>query len=283
MTEPKNISTKTLEFDLSCSITYHWSGKFKSPNAEWMHLTRKLLDFELFVVTSGTLYIALGQTNYTVRTGEYLLMPPGANQHGYRASDCSFYWLHFIPENTSQTSSSKVFFTALPEQGELAATERIVVLMKQLQDSDRRYGMSSLNNSLTSAVLAEISAQCLIKNKYTKDSATQLFNDISDYINWHVCENIRVADIADYFGYNGKYLSAMFKKWSGSSIKQYIIQVKMDHAKAELTDTNHSISQIGYSIGYNDPHNFANAFKKATGLTPGDYRKSYSKRRLVYQ
>ena len=115
------------------------------------------------------------------------------------------------------------------------------------------------------------------------DSATQLFNDISDYINWHVCENIRVTDIADYFGYNGKYLSAMFKKWSGSSIKQYIIQVKMDHAKAELTDTNHSISQIGYSIGYNDPHNFANAFKKVTGLTPGDYRKSYSKRRLVYQ
>ena len=195
MSEPKNTCMNTLEFDLSHPLSYHWAGKFKSPNAEWMHLTRQLSDFELFVVTSGTLYIASKQTEYTVQTGEYLLMPPGANQHGYRASDCSFYWLHFVPE-TIQSQNTKSL-TILPEQGELTAIDRIVVLMKQLQDSDRRYGMSFLNNFLTSAVLAEISAQCLIKNKYTKDSTTQLFNDISDYIKWHVCENIQVADIAD--------------------------------------------------------------------------------------
>ncbi|MDE7298948.1 MAG: AraC family transcriptional regulator [Lachnospiraceae bacterium] len=307
-------------FDLSEPFRYHWAGKFRSPNAEWMHLTRRLSDFELIVVTNGTLYIADGLVEYTVRTGEYLLMAPTPAQHGSRPSDCSFGWLHFAaPENWSTLESAPTSgrppasvsvpprqassgsaptrqaasgsaparqaddTLLLPEQGELKSIERIVVLMKQLQDSDRRYGMGRLNDSLTSVILCEISAQSLLPAKYTKDGAEQLFQDISYYINWHVCENLRVAEIADYFGYNEKYLSTLFRKWSGSSIKQFIVQTKMDHAKAELCETNHSVAQIGYSIGYSDPHNFSNAFKKATGLTPGEYRSAYAKHRLFYQ
>ncbi|MBQ8846333.1 MAG: helix-turn-helix transcriptional regulator [Lachnospiraceae bacterium] len=59
-----------------------------------------------------------------------------------------------------------------------------------------------------------------------------------------------------------------------------MIQKKMEYAKAELAETNHSVSQIGYTLGYSDPHNFSNAFKKETGLTPSEYRDSYAKRKL---
>ena len=63
-------------FDLSVPFRYHWAGKFRSPNDEWMHLTRRLTDFELMVVTDGILHIADGSTEYAVQTGEYLLMAP---------------------------------------------------------------------------------------------------------------------------------------------------------------------------------------------------------------
>lgn len=296
-------------FDPALPLQYHYAGKFKAPNAEWMHLTRQLMDFELVVVTQGTLYIGADQAKYTVAPGEYLLMAPVCHQYGTRAGDCSFYWLHFdsaqamragtegmekssisLPETSpdaaalngsretpGQTGSTTLFF---PEQGPLPAVERIIILMKQLQDSDRRYGFSALNNLLAGAILSELALQSENRGKYAHQKETQLFSDIRDYIRLHVSEQLRVGAIADYFGYNEKYLSTIFRQWAGVPLKQYILQVKMDQAKAELSDTNRPISQIGYSLGYGDPHNFTNAFRKFTGLTPGAYREGYSKRRL---
>lgn len=279
---------KVFKFNSATPFQYNFAGKFTAPNSEWMHLTRQLFDFELFVVTEGILYIAENDTQYAVQKGEYLLMPPLVWQHGYQSSDCSFYWMHFMPTSSydvldSQKGTVEVdsISITLPAFGELQSFERMVVLMKQLQDSERRYGMKCLNNFNTSVILSELSAQSFISHKYNNgDNSSQLYNDIVDYITLNICSNLRVSDIADYFGYNEKYLTTYFKKWSKVPIKQFILQTKMEHAKAELSETNHSISQIGYNIGYADPHNFTNAFKKVTGLTPSDFRDSYSKRRL---
>lgn len=288
---------KYFQYDTSLPLRYHYAGKFKAPNAEWMHLTRQLMDFELIAVTEGTLYIAADSTEYAVHSGEYLLMAPVCRQYGSRAADCSFYWLHFgdtgavralcAQQKTEEHGGADIPAAAatpsllvFPEQGTLPAVERIIILMKQIQDSDRRYGSPSLNSFLASAILSELALQRQNRDRYAHSKETQLFSDIKDYIELHVSEQLRVSAIADYFGYNEKYLSTMFRQWAGIPVKQYILQVKMDHAKAELSDTNRSVSQIGYSLGYNDPHNFTNAFRKVTGLTPGDYRRSYSKRRL---
>ena len=46
--------------DAAC-FTYDLCGKFQSPSPEWMHLTRNLVNFELMVVTEGTLFI-VGRT-----------------------------------------------------------------------------------------------------------------------------------------------------------------------------------------------------------------------------
>lgn len=282
---------KVFKFNSATPFQYNFAGKFTSPNAEWMHLTRQLFDFELFVVTKGVLYISGNDNEYILEKGQYLLMPPYTWQHGYKSSDCSFYWLHFAPSSSYDVVESDnignepdSLSITIPEYGTLQSYERMVVLMKQLQDSERRYGIKSLNNFNTSVILSELGAQCFSRQRYNNsDNSSQLYNDIADYISLNICSNLRVSDIADYFGYNEKYLTTYFKKWSKVSIKQFILQTKMEHAKAELSETNHSISQIGYNIGYADPHNFTNAFKKVTGLTPSDFRDSYSKRRLYQE
>ena len=277
-----------LEFDSDIMFSHHWCGKFESPSDEWMHLTRNLIDFELMVVTQGTLYIADHQKEYVINKGEYILMPPTSNQHGYKKGGCSFYWLHFWYNKEYNLISNDEFTfnsekTYVPIIDKLTSSERVIILMKQLQDSDKRYHNASLNNSITTSILTEISCQnALYKKFYQPKQTKQVFNDIMDYVQYHSSENIKVSDIADYFNYNPKYLSTFFKNQSGVSLKQYMLQVKMDSAKAELSDTNHSISQIAYNVGFNDAHNFTNAFRKITGLSPSEYRQSYGKRALFY-
>lgn len=300
------------EFSLNTPFSYNWCGKFQAPNPEWMHLTRDLLDFELFVVTDGILYIGDHNHEYAINKGDFFLMAPTPYQHGYKSSDCSFYWMHFSPtspsydinENSSDyynicTEHFKTYnllsndtmpslihenSVIIPVSGTLTTIDRIIVLMKQLQDCDKRYHNYLLNNFITSTILTELSCQFAQYEKGShSNEKSQLYNDIADYVSWHICENIKVSEIADYFGYNEKYLSTFFHRMSGSPLKQFILQAKMDHAKAELTDTNRTVSQIAYNIGFSDPHNFTNAFKKITGLTPTEYRVSYAKRSLFYK
>jgi AraC-like DNA-binding protein len=149
--------------------------------------------------------------------------------------------------------------------------------MKQLQDSDRRYKEVSLNRYLCSAILSEISAQSFYHINKEKQLKEQLFHDILDYISWHIQERLSISEIAAYFGYNEKYFTTFFKKYAGIPLKQHILQSKMEHAKSNLSETTQPISQIAYSLGFSDAHNFSNAFHKVTGLSPSEYRASYNK------
>ncbi len=279
---------KNICFNKDVKIHYNWCGKFESPSAEWMHLTRDLIDFELMVVTEGDLYIADSQNEYVIHKGEYLLMHPDHFQHGYRQSYCKFYWIHFqISAEAFRLVDSDITIetgeNVVPAYGPLPFSDRIIILMKQLQDSDLRYHNSQLNDALTTAIVHELCSQSTTYRKQNNHKhSVQIYNDITDYIVYHACENIRVSQIAEYFGYNEKYLSTFFKKQSGISLKQFMIQTKIDVAKAELTDTNHSISQIAYNVGFNDTHNFTNCFKKITGLSPSAYRELYPKRALFH-
>lgn len=268
------------------------TGKFIAPSPDWIHLTRVLYDYELIVMTSGTLYLASGEQRFSVSKGEYLLLPPFTNQFGYQASECSFYWLHFSSENGIQVTAlpgtdqraddGKVI---LPQTGTLKSPEKIIVMMKQLQDSVRCYNEKTLNNYMSTVILCELYNQVFAAAPHPsgKSKQEQLYNDIVDYIKWSRSEHIKVSQIADHFGYNEKYLSHLFSKISGISLKQYMLQQKMELAKFLLTDTNQNINEVSLQLGYKDCHNFMKSFKKIVGLTPSEFRNAYAKRLLFYE
>lgn len=276
-----------LRFDTSLEFIYHWCGTFTAPNDDWIHITRSRDDYELMVVTDGTLYIADHAQDYTVEKGGYLLMPPTPFQHGTRSGSCRFYWLHFGYHNEQQDHEMLPCmpdyapgYLGIPVTGTLSSPERMIILMKQLQDSDRRYKESSLNRYLCSAILSELGAQLLHSPGKDKQLKEQLYSDILDYVSWHVQENLRIPEIAAHFGYNEKYLTTFFKKYAGISLKQHLLQSKMEFAKSSLSETTSPISQIAYSLGFSDAHNFSKAFRRITGLSPSEYRASYNKHNI---
>ncbi len=69
------------------------------------------------------------------------------------------------------------------------------------------------------------------------------------------------------------YFSRCFHDIVGVSFIDYCTQVRMEHAKQLLENTDKSIQEIAFSVGYNDEKYFSRTFKKLTGLIPSDYRK----------
>ena len=307
------------------------TGKFVAPSKDWMHMNRILFDYELVVVTKGTLYMSNGEQQFSVSHGEYLLLPPLSPQYGYKSSDCSFYWLHFSTEHAVQglrldtnhldtesdtanpDSDTKTDFSndshteadinidtfigsamppgkdeiVIPQYGKLTSVEKLIVLMKQLQDCVREYNDQTLNNYMTTTILCELSnqarTQSMEHNHRNLRKQDQLYNDIVDYIKWSRSEPLKVSQVANHFNYNEKYLSHLFRQKSGITLKQYMLEQKMELAKFLLTDSNQNINEIASQLGYKDSHNFMKSFKKIVGLTPTEFRNAYAKRLLFYE
>ncbi|MBX4260967.1 AraC family transcriptional regulator [Clostridium estertheticum] len=283
---------KYYEFSLVKPLKYNLTGKFQAPSPEWLHFTRYMQDYELIIVTEGVAYLQVEHQLYSIGKGEFLIFPPSAKQAGYKKSSCSFYWLHFAYENPVSILLLEEFPSELPEDkiyipthGKVENLEKIIVIMKHLQDSVRSYHNSIQNNYVCTTILCEISSQFLAKKNQENSSLKrkQFFNDIQDYIKWNRTNAIKVSEIAEHFGYNKRYISSLFSTIANVSLKQYIMQEKIELAKYLLCDTNDNVSEIAYQLGYNDSHNFMKGFKKLVGLTPTQYRNAYSTRLLFYE
>ncbi|MBE5938594.1 MAG: AraC family transcriptional regulator [Lachnospiraceae bacterium] len=274
-------------------VNYHLTGKFEALTDDWKHSLLLLSDYELFVITRGILYLEYNQRQYTVTEGEMLLLPPVAPPHnirkGYESSACSFYWMHFDTNEYTSFHPSEDSYLTIPEYARLASPEKIVILMKQLQDMLRAGASKNTLNYMTTSILCQVRDDINFSTESSPTDASdssirknrkQLYGDIVDYINHNINSKITVRQVAEHFGYNEKYLSHMFCKISGQTIKQFILQKKAEAASFFLTDTNLSIEEISDKLGYSDSHNFARSYKSQTGLAPTEYRNAFSKRIL---
>lgn len=93
---------RMLSFPAGQMMTYVNTGKFKAPSDDWQHANLYLAEYELFVMTEGTLYLSYNEERFTVERGEYLLLPPcNSWRKGFKPAYCSFYWLHFSFEQST--------------------------------------------------------------------------------------------------------------------------------------------------------------------------------------
>lgn len=87
-------------------------------------------------------------------------------------------------------------------------------------------------------------------------------------------QDIRVEDIADSLHLTRNYLTTLFKKETGKSIKQYLIYYRILTAMRMLLETDDSITSISFQVGFSDPLYFSKLFKAQVGQSPTEYRQS---------
>jgi AraC family transcriptional regulator len=94
------------------------------------------------------------------------------------------------------------------------------------------------------------------------------------FIEEHLGSDIGIGTLAALAGYSPDHFARLFKQSFGLSPYQFILQRRVERAKALLRDRSHSIAEVAMLCGFASQAHFHTTFKARTGVTPGVYRKS---------
>lgn len=112
---------------------------------------------------------------------------------------------------------------------------------------------------------------CKLLDDRKNTRSDKLVEQAKRYVQSHYTEKLSLTDIADALNISYGHLSNTFKKYTGTTLSDYIASVKIDHAK-ELIDTHQYLMyEISDMLGFDNPYYFSKVFKKITGISPREY------------
>jgi AraC family transcriptional regulator, transcriptional activator of pobA len=102
----------------------------------------------------------------------------------------------------------------------------------------------------------------------------QILNDFDVLLQKHYLENHHVSFYADMLNLTSNHMSEAIKEATGKSAKKRIDELLLLEAKSLLKQTNMTIKEVTYWLGFDDPSYFIKFFKQSEGMTPLAYKKA---------
>ncbi len=87
-------------------------------------------------------------------------------------------------------------------------------------------------------------------------------------------KKFNVQTLSKFLGVNADYFSHLFKNETGITFTKYLNQIRIEHAKRLLENTDLSVLEISYEAGFNTPTHFYKTFKAQTNVSPKEYKKN---------
>ena len=226
----------------------------------------------LFIyVTEGSLTIETELEVKEAREHEAVLLN-GEKPHLYRCDGfCRFLFFHYTGKDSAEITDaliaengSSVF--SFPKENDLQ-TFSIPMILNCL-DHD---GWDPLDlSAMIYFVLCALKKTCQGKEISRSSRPVRL---ALEFVRKHIREKITLQQMADAAGFSPYYLSRCFRRELGMSPIRYVSREKIRYAKAVLTASNSSVTEIAESLSYSSAASFINAFRAETGISPMQYRK----------
>jgi len=215
---------------------------------------------ELTVVFDGTLEYTVDGTVLRLTAGDMLYISKGSFRSRSVSKEAADY-ISFNFLTTEEIGLPRVLRGAVC--GEIVLLTAAYDKMETRAYSDQTEKYVHLLACIIS-VLEEIAASAQI---------SPLTKRIMEYIHSNLCRRITLADIGHQTFFSPIYCDTVFKRETGRSIIDYVIDRRIDEAKKLLLEGSMTLAQVAEAVGFADYNYFSRVFRKRSGYTPGAYKR----------
>jgi AraC-like DNA-binding protein len=97
---------------------------------------------------------------------------------------------------------------------------------------------------------------------------------VRDYIDAHLGDSIELVELSGIAGLSMFHFARQFKHSEGITPHHYLVSRRVERAKELLAETNLSLSEIAFAVGFADQSHLTRNFRQILRITPGQFRRS---------
>lgn len=259
---PSKLAQDMFLYPLQCGVFSYKPGYY---------LKRESFDsFLLMYIQKGEMDLEINGRNFNVSANSFVLLDC-YQSHAYSTSvgwEC--LWCHF------DGITARQFYESIVSRlgNVFVMPDPYPVLSKLTSILKIFYTGVVVREPLLSKYLNDILTEFMLylPSRINAVNYTSIAEEIITYITEHFAEDISVTELADKAGLSHYHFIRTFKKETGFTPHEYILNTRIATAQYLLKNTKLSIKDICYNTGFSCESVFCSAFKRHQGMTPTQYR-----------
>ena len=243
---------------------------------------------EILWILRGTLSVTIREEQYTGTAGEIFYINP-RELHGMQSTTqgCTYLalvfplsWLQFDQAD----EAGEKYLRPLAELNAYVATylprqtaERAEALFQEiyiLYDGNDDGAWLGIKARLLLFYFYLYSDGVVSRREKNSQKMDMLLH-IARYVQEHYGESLSLDIMGKHFHMSPKYFSVYFQKHFSRNFTDYLAAIRIEQAKKLLLETEADMELIAQQTGFSGSSYFIRVFRKATGVTPGQYRKDF--------
>lgn len=235
-------------------------------------------NYVLHVIKEGKGTLELKGKIYHLEAGDVFVLRPGVTAwyEADKAQPWFYFWVGFNGLKAEECVKNAGFLEKEPFRS-VKCGEMLCGYIEKILEAHQLTGANDLKRrGLLMLFFSELIKDYQENSPGARTSleypGTAYVKMAMDYIAQNYKRKLRIQEMAAYIGVNRSYLTAIFKKIVGCSPQEYLVNLRMEKAKAMLEETEIKINVIAASVGYADQLAFSRIFNQRYGMGPREYR-----------
>lgn len=239
-----------------------------------MHWHRMI---EIFAVSEGQLVFYIDKAPRVLKSGEFVIVNANELHSIYAPSPNQTIVLQFPLELIRGYCNSSGYIRFSHEKNK--HDPEVMDLIEQIYARNFRHTVEdhiliySLFYRLCHLILSVYQINEDNKELSSQFRTLDKLSTITWYMEQHYKEPLTLQMLGEYFGYSPEHLSRMFSKYTGSTFKDMLREIRLNHILHDLEDDALTLDEICTMHGFSNCRAMSRAVKKKFGINPSEYRR----------